>query len=202
MTEQSELEIRPVTRERWADMVDLFARPGPRGGRTPSSDCWCVFWRTDRRTFEEGTGRGATRGRGNRAAMQRIVAEGREPGLLAYLDGRPVGWVSVAPRSEFPRIEQSRSLRPVDDRPVWSIVCFYIHRAHQRSGIGAALLRAAVEHAAARGATTLEAYGSRPSDSDPFTGLESMFLAAGFAKVRQGGRRSILRRELGGASRG
>lgn len=191
-----DIEIRAVTPDRWQDMVDLFERPGPRGGKQVSSGCWCMYWRLEGSTFDEFWGRGDERGRRNRMAMADIVAAGRVPGLLAYVDGRPVGWVSVAPRSEFPRIEKSRALKPVDDRPVWSIVCFYVHRSAHRQGVGRALLRAAIEHARTAGAETLEAYGVEAGDGDPYTGFRSMYEDAGFEVVRAGGRRSIMRLAL------
>ena len=190
---RGELEVRPVTPDRWDDLVDLFTRPGPRGGKTEANACWCMFWRLEAGEFERKRGTGERRGAGNRKAMRSLVEAGREPGLLAYLDGVPVGWCSVAPRAEFIRLERSRSLRRVDDEPVWSIVCFYIHRAQQGSGLGKALLSAAVEYAAARGARIVEGYPVRPGDSDPYTGFQSMFEKAGFEMVREGGRRSIMR---------
>ncbi len=194
---ETRVEIHPVTPDRWADMVDLFERPGPRGGRQVSSGCWCMYWRLDNASFDQFWGRGDERGAGNKAAMGEIVAAGRVPGLLAYTDGQALGWVSVAPREEFPRVEKSRALRPVDDEPVWSIVCFYIHRTAHGRGIGRALLDAAVEHARSAGARIVEGYAVEAGDGDPYTGFRSMFEACGFRVVRPGGRRSIMRRELG-----
>lgn len=177
-------------------MVDLFERPGPRGGRQVSSGCWCMFWRLDGKAFNEFWGRGDDRGEGNKREMAAIVAGGRIPGLLAYDGDVPVGWVSVAPREEYPRVEKSRSLKPVDDLPVWSIVCFYIHRTVHGRGVGRAMLAAAVEHARDQGASIVEAYAVEPGDGDPFSGFRDMFEAAGFSVVRPGGRRSIMRLEL------
>jgi GNAT superfamily N-acetyltransferase len=190
------IEVLPVTPDRWADLEDLFERPGPRGGQPVSSGCWCMYWRLEGRRFDEFWGRGKERGAGNKAEMRSLVKQGREPGLLAYVDGMPAGWCSVAPREEFRRLERSRTLAPVDDQPVWSIVCFYIHARYKRRGIAQALLRAAVDHAVSRGATIVEGYPVRPGDSDPYTGFESMFRAAGFEPVREGGRRSIFRLSL------
>ncbi len=152
-----------------------------------------MYWRVDSKTFDAFWGRGSERGAANKAAMSAIVAEGREPGLLAYVDGVAVGWCSVAPRSEYPRLGASRPLKPVDDTPVWSVVCFYIHGSKKRRGIAGELLRAAVAHAVSRGATTVEGYPVEPGDGDPYTGYRTMFEAAGFRLVREGGRRSVMR---------
>ena len=121
------------------------------------------------RCIQSRLGSGRTRGAGNKAALHAIVDGGRIPGLLAYEDGTPVGWCSVAPREEFVALESSRTLARIDDRPVWSVVCFYIDREFQRHGVGTALLEAAVDHARANGATIVEGYPSKPGDRDPFT---------------------------------
>jgi len=78
--------------------------------------------------------------------MKAIVDSGEVPGLIAYLDNEPVGWCSVGPRNRFSALERSRILKRVDDRPVWSVVCFFIARPFRRQGVSAALLRAAVEY--------------------------------------------------------
>ena len=187
------VEIHPVTADRWPDLVDLFERPGPRGGQPVSSGCWCMFWRLEGRRFDEFWGRGKDRGAGNKAQMRSLVEQGREPGLIAYVEGVPAGWCSVAPREKFLRLERSRTLVRVDDQPVWSIVCFYIHGHYKRRGIAQELLRAAVDYATSKGATIVEGYPVRPGDADPYTGFESMFRAAGFQPAREGGRRSVFR---------
>jgi GNAT superfamily N-acetyltransferase len=187
------IDVLPATPERWSDLVDLFERRGPRGGRPVTDACWCMYWRLDKVAFGRGWGRGEQRGVDNRAALRSLVDEGRVPGVLAYLDGQAVGWCSIAPREEFVRLEASRPLARLDDQPVWSVVCFYIDRQFQRQGVGLALLQGAVEHARAHGATIVEGYPSKPGDDDPFTGLEGMFAAAGFAQVRPGQRRSLWR---------
>jgi GNAT superfamily N-acetyltransferase len=69
------------------------------------------------------------------------------PRLLACRDGHPVGWVSIGPRSDYPRIEQSRALPPLDELAVWAIPCLYVHPAQRGHGVAVALLRAAVQHA-------------------------------------------------------
>ena len=155
-----------------------------------------MFFRRPNREFEEGC---RNKGRGNRAAFKALVDGGRAPGLLGYREGRPVGWCSVAPRSEFGRIERSPVVKPVDDEPgVWSIVCFYVDRQHRGEGVSSALLRAAVQHAAKKGARIVEGYpvdpARRMSNSEAYHGLASMFLAAGFREVeRRSKTRPIMR---------
>jgi GNAT superfamily N-acetyltransferase len=139
--------------------------------------------------------------------MRKLVDAGERPGLLAYRDGVPVGWVSVAPREQFSRIERSRVLGPVDDEEVWSVVCFFIHRKERGSGVGAALLKAAVDAAAKRGARIVEGYpvdprGGKTSNGSAFTGVDSMFRDAGFEEVeRRSAGRPIMRRRLTGRTK-
>jgi hypothetical protein len=103
------IEIRPATPERWADLAALF---GPRGA---CGGCWCMWWRLPRAGF------GAAKGEGNREALCALVASGKAPGLLAYADSVPVGWCALAPREAYPALGRSRILKPVDDQPVWSV---------------------------------------------------------------------------------
>lgn len=107
--------------------------------------------------------------------------------------------MSVAPRDEFGRLDRSPVLGRVDDRPVWSVVCFYIPRQHRRGGVGEALLRAAVDHAASRGAGIVEGYPVATADgkvpgASIYTGVVSMFRRAGFREVeRRSEKRPIMR---------
>jgi GNAT superfamily N-acetyltransferase len=111
-----------------------------------------------------------------------------------------VGWVSLAPREAYERLEASKVLARLDDRPVWSIVCFVVSRRARGSGIASALLAAAIEHAHEHGATTLEAYpadttAGRVPAANAYHGTLSMFERAGFSVVarRQWNRTSPVR---------
>ncbi len=96
--------------------------------------------------------------------------------------------MSLGPRSTYERLEASRVLAPVDDRPTWSIVCFVVAKAARGHGVARAMLDAAVQHARDRGATLLEAYpvdtaGERVSAATAFRGTLHMFESAGFREV-------------------
>jgi GNAT superfamily N-acetyltransferase len=155
-----------------------------------------MFWRLRGPEFDYGWGHGD--GSKNRAGMAKLVAKGPPPGLIAYVDGEPAAWCSLGPREDFLRLERSPTLGAVDDKPVWSIVCFYIHGDYKRQGLGSALLDAAVAYARDQGATLVEGYPVKPGNVDPFTGFESMFTEAGFRMVRpgKGNGRSIVRRAV------
>ena len=194
------LTIHPVTPDRWPDMQKLF---GPRGA---CGGCWCMFWRQTRSEYEK------FKGEPNRLSMQVLIESGEIPGLLAYLSSPmentpavPVGWVSVAPRPNFSALERSRVLKPVDDLPVWSIVCFFVPRKFRRQGITVQLIRAAVHFASSNGAKIIEGYpvesrsGSIP-DAFAYMGLPSAFEKAGFREVaRRSETRPMMRFFVGDA---
>lgn len=121
-------------------------------------------------------------------ATEAANAEGHSSGLVAYVGEEPVGWVSLGPRSGFERLNHSRALAPVDDTPVWSIVCFVVTRRLRGQGMAEALLDAAIAYARARGAVALEAYpidtsGGRLRPAQVYQGTLSMFERAGFEVV-------------------
>lgn len=152
-----------------------------------------MYWRLPRSQFDR------QKGEGNRKAMRTIVEAGQVPGLLAYAEGVPGGWCSVAPRSHFPALQRSRILKKVDDQAVWSVVCFFVHKQHRRQGLSAHLLRAAVEYVRERNGEILEGYPVEPNKGavpDPFvwTGLASAFREVGFQEVvRRSETRPIMR---------
>ncbi len=192
MTPQAQIgvnpwEFHPLTPERWADFEKLFGKCGAGGG------CWCMWRRLSKREFD------AQKGEGNRRAMKAIVDSGLVPGILAYHEGQPVGWCSVAPREEFPRLERSRILKPVDKQPVWSVVCFFVDKLHRRRGVAARLLEAAVEYVRERGGSIVEGYPVEPKRSGmpdlfAYQGLVSMFRSVGFTEVaRRSETRAMMR---------
>jgi GNAT superfamily N-acetyltransferase len=195
----SELEILPLTPDRLPDLAGLFGQGGdPKW-------CWCSFYRVRGVDFRTATASG------NRAVLERATAataaKGRAPGLIAYRDGEAIGWVSLGPRDDYERLQHSKVLAPIDDRPVWSIVCFVVARRARGQGVARALLDAAIAYARDHGATLLEAYpadteGGRIPAANAFKGTVPMFEHAGFEVVerRQANRtsapRPIVRREV------
>lgn len=199
-TEARNLDIRPLTPERLPDLAALFGQGGdPKW-------CWCAYFRLRSVDFSTATTDS------NRAVLEKATRglaaeEGRAPGLIAYRDGEAVGWVSLGPRDDYARLRHSKVLGPIDDRPVWSIVCFVVARRARRQGIAHALLDAAVDYARDHGATLLEAYptethGERIPAANAYKGTLAMFERAGFevATRRRANRaspeRPIVRREM------
>lgn len=181
-------EFYPLTAERWGDFEQLF---GPNGA---CAGCWCMWFRMSHKEFAK------ARKEGHHEAMRTIVQSGFEPGILAYGDGKPVGWVALAPREWYERLKTSKFLAPVDDQPVWSITCFYIHRDYRRSGLMEKLIRTAIDYARGRGAQMLEAYPldieGKMNSTSLFSGRLSVFKRLGFEQVALREYRPIVRLRL------
>jgi len=181
------INVHPLTRDRWNDLVALF---GPRGA---CGGCWCMWWRLTRSEFQK------RKGEGNRASLKKIVSSGEVPGLIAYSRGQPVAWCSIGPREDYPVLERSRVLARVDDLPVWSVVCFFIAKPLRRKGLTLELLKAAISYAKKHGAGAVEGYPVEPRsgampDAFAYTGLSSTFRKAGFIEVaRRSETRPIMR---------
>jgi GNAT superfamily N-acetyltransferase len=189
------IEIEPLTSDRWNDLAALFEEGGdPRW-------CWCQFYRV------RGLDWSNSSADGNRERLATLTRDGPPPGLVGYQDGRAVGWVSLAPRPAYDRLTHAKLLAPVDDKPVWSIVCFVVSRSARGQGVAKALLDGAIAWAKDQGATILEAYpsdvkGRKVPAANLYHGSLSMFEDAGFEVVarRQFNKttpvRPIVRRDL------
>jgi GNAT superfamily N-acetyltransferase len=180
------IEVLPATADRWSDVVTVFGRRGE-----DPSWCWCqLFLRS-----EQAASSASEVPPDNRDALyQEVMHAAVAPGLVAYVDGHPVGWSRVGLRSTFPGVRGNRALARVlneDDAGVWWVTCFAVDSRQRRSGIGSALLRAAVEFAREHGATAVEGHpvdvaaltAARVAGSAIYTGTVAMFAAAGFVEV-------------------
>jgi GNAT superfamily N-acetyltransferase len=147
------------------------------------------------RSMPQGQSRSDSRAK--RGALESRVRDGVPVGILGYLDGGPVAWCSIAPRSTFRNLGGKSD--PTDDaEDVWSLVCMFVTRRLRRQGITKHLIAAAVEHAQKKGATVIEAYPVEPdSPSYRFMGFVSSFQAANFQEVGMAGtRRHVMRLTL------
>jgi GNAT superfamily N-acetyltransferase len=175
-TKETSWKFQTLTPKRWADFEELVGPHGATGG------CWCMWWRLTNKEFD------AQKGERNRRAMKAIVNSGRFPGILAYHEGRAVGWCSVAPREEFPRLERSRLLKPVDGQRVWSAVCFFVAKEYRHRGVAKRLLKAAVEYVRAQGGRIVEGYAVEPKEGKipdlfAYHGPASLYRTVGFKEV-------------------
>lgn len=187
---KSKFSFYPLIKENWKDFEKLF---GEKGG---CAGCWCMYWRMRRKDYD------AQRGSGTKRKMRNLVNSGTVPGILAYDKEKPIGWCSVAPREDFPVLENSRVLERIDDKPVWSIVCFFINKDYRRKGLSVELLNATKIFVKNNNGKILEGYPVEPKvakspDVFVWTGLASAFRKAGFKEiVRRSETRPIMRIKL------
>lgn len=173
-----ELTVRPLTADTWEDFETVMgARGGARG-------CWCMHWRSSIAEWME------NKGDGNKAAMRALAERDTPPGVVGYLDAEPVAWCAFGDRSDFPRMQRSALLRPIDDEPVVSLACLLIRKDHRGDGLYAAWIGAVCDHLAGTSSTrTVEAYPTEPPDgrslgSDTaMTGIAGAFTDAGFTEI-------------------
>jgi GNAT superfamily N-acetyltransferase len=175
MSEETPAECLPLTTGRWPDFERLFGPNGACGG------CWCTWWRISRADYSR------LSYDDKKNITRALVQSGKVPGLLAYAGGNPVGWVAVGPRSEYPTLDRSCVLARVDDKPVWSINCFFIDKHHRRQGLMETLIEAAVAYARSQGAEIVEAYPIDPvgkaESGSLYYGVAETFKKTGFVEV-------------------
>src|SRR5512133_2608554 len=189
------LAVHPLTQDRWSDLEAVFNARGCSVAR----NCWCMYYRV--------SGKGAyTRPSESQRALGKdaltaLRAQDPPPGLIGYHGKTPVGWVSLGPRQDYAKLARSPTMKPVDDQPVWSIVCFVVPSEYRQQGVARQLLAGAVRYARKRGVRLLEAYPvdkEEPSATEaPWFGSKAMFDEAGFGEVaRPKPARPIVRLQL------
>lgn len=169
------IEVVPAAPDRWDDVVTVLGGSADKG-------CWCQA----PRGFDTVAAREAIGGR--RDLLRQQLAWDPPPGMLAYLDGVVAGWCGFGVRGCLPRLDRSRTIPAIDDRPVWAILCLNIRVGYRRRGVARALVEGVVAYARERGAPGVEAYpvdpeGVRVNTSLGFVGFTPMFERAGFRRI-------------------
>jgi predicted GNAT family acetyltransferase len=181
------LAVRPLTEKNWDDIETLFAAKGCSIPRW----CWCVHYRFAR----------AAMPKDRKAALKKLAKGDPPPGLIAYRGKTPIGWISLGPREDFAKLATSPIMKPVDDKAVWSIICFVVPTAERGQGIARTLLDGAIHYARKRKVSWLESYPiDKRGPSTPMSiwfGTASMFAKAGFTETaRRKPTRPVMRLKL------
>lgn len=177
LTFLDQLSFEPLQKENWRKFVHLFSDKGACG------NCWCMYFRLSKSDFQEGKADD-----GNKAAMKNIVWANKPTGILGLYEGQAIAWCALAPREDFIKLENSRVHKRIDNKIVWSIPCFFIHKDFRRSGVSVELLKGAIKYAKEIGIKIIEAYPTIPTqeklpDSFAWIGLFKSFERAGFQIV-------------------
>ena len=187
-----EVVTESVDASTWAELQTVFGTKGDPAG------CWCQWFKLSRADWEAAT-------REDTQALLHAQVEAGSPGVIARIDGEPVGWAAVEPFSAYPALGRSPITRRKDGDPddVWAVTCFVVRLEYRKRGVARALLAGAVEHARERGATVVEGYPVDPevrpslSAAERYHGTVSLFRAGGFEEVRRpSATRAIMRRTL------
>jgi len=177
------MQFHPVTPERLPDLARFSLAHGK------FRYCSCMRWRMTSTQFQRSTKDERV------ASLDERVCQGVPIGVLAYAEGNPVGWCSVAPRETYHALERYRALPRIDDAPVWSVVCFFVDSHFRRQGLTLGLLRAAVDYARDQGAKIVEGYPVEPgSRFYTYMGSPATFRQAGFRDVTPAGQARLVMR--------
>ncbi|TMG29464.1 MAG: GNAT family N-acetyltransferase [Chloroflexi bacterium] len=194
LPEIGEIDVRDVTPERVADYLDFFDHSAFRDFPAWQS-CYCMETHRDH-TDEEWSER---TGVDNRTDMQAMIRDGRVTALLAYVDGKPVGWCNYGETTRLSGVMMKLKLDAAEHSGVGSIACFVIAAPYRGHGVATKLLDAALERLKARGLRAVEAYPRRQEDSSAqanYRGSLRMYENAGFEPYRETERNFVVRKTL------
>ncbi|MGZ8995548.1 MAG: GNAT family N-acetyltransferase, partial [Rhodospirillales bacterium] len=182
---------QPLTASCFTDLEVVFSQKGCSFAR----GCWCMEYReTGRQVAPEGLSLAEVR----KQRLRDLANSSAAPGLMLRRR-RPAGRLGLAgAREAFAKLPRSPVMKPVDDRPVWSVVCFVVPSPYRGEGVATALLRHAIAHARSCGGQILEAYPIDKPGRSPgqwlWHGTRSMFDRAGFYEVaRRKAERPVMR---------
>jgi GNAT superfamily N-acetyltransferase len=168
------LTYEPLSKENWDKFVELF------GSRGACGNCWCMTFRLKNADYQAGKIND-----GNKKRMKKLVWSGKPTGILAFHNDKAIAWIAFSPREDFIKIENSRVHKRIDDKPVWSVPCFFIDKKYRKKGLSEVILKAVIQYAKKKKIKILEAYPTVPTkgllpDAFVWTGLFKTFEQAGF----------------------
>lgn len=139
------------------------------------------------------------------ACMQDQCSSEPGPGVLVYVDDDVAGWCSIAPRADYRRLINSRTIPAPDPASdVWCAVCFVVRAGFRKRGLMHHLLAGALDHARRHGAAAVEGYPVEAGEEQVdvisgYVGTVALFERAGFTRradtsSRIGGRPRVVMR--------
>jgi GNAT superfamily N-acetyltransferase len=193
LPEIGEVEIHDLTPERVGDYQSFFDHDAFRDFPSWQS-CYCMETHSTH-TDEEWAARTATE---NRREMTDLIKRREVTALLAYADGKPIGWCNYGETTKLSNVMRRFGINAADNEGVGSLACFVIAAPYRGHGVASRLLDAAVERLRARGLRAVEGYPHRGADSPQtnYRGPLSMYLRAGFEPYRETERNVVVRKTL------
>jgi GNAT superfamily N-acetyltransferase len=191
------ISVVPANEASWADLQTVF------GTRGIASRCQCQRYKLRPR---ESFASFPAEERAHRLRQQTDCGH-RESvttsGLVAYLNGEPVGWCAVEPRTAYPGLVRNNRVpwagRAEDqaDASVWAVTCFFTRVGSRKRGVSRALARAAVDFARERGARAIEGYPITTKNvilEELHVGTQGVFADAGFTEISRPTLRRVVMR--------
>ena len=194
---ETEISVVPANEASWEDLQTVF------GTRGQASRCQCQRYKLRRR---ESFASFPAEERVHRLREQTDCGHPESDttsGLVAYLDGEPVGWCAVEPRTAYEGLVRNNRVpwegRAEDktDDSVWAVTCLLTRAGFRKRGVSRALARAAVDFARDRGARAVEGYPMTTKNvilEELHVGTEGMFADAGFKEVSRPTLRRVVMR--------
>ncbi|MFN3548955.1 MAG: GNAT family N-acetyltransferase [Mesorhizobium sp.] len=180
-TGMQDVDVRPLTIELWPALEDLF---GPQGA---CYGCWCTYFRLPPARRRAGTRET------NKAHLLNRVEAGPPPGLIAFENGVPTGWIQIGPRADVPEWNNARRVSALldgegaRDPANWAVSCFFIRSKARGRGLSHRLVDAGIRFARDNGARILDACpideAKQSKSVGLFVGSTRVFAAAGFRQV-------------------
>jgi ribosomal protein S18 acetylase RimI-like enzyme len=188
------IEVRDVTPELIPEYQLFFDRYAFR-----DFPAWQFCYCMETHRTQDDAEWAARGGDDNRRDMSELIRQGKVTGLLAFADGRPVGWCNYGETTRLSGVMHKLGLEAADHERVGSVACFVIASPYRGHGVAAKLLDAAIERLRALGLRAVEAYPSRTGDDSPqgnYRGPLSLFTRAGFEPYRELDRYVVVRKTL------
>ncbi|HEX7169158.1 MAG TPA: GNAT family N-acetyltransferase [Acidimicrobiales bacterium] len=195
LAEIGAVEVHRVEGSRVDDWLAFFDRDAFPDNFAWAS-CYCSEPHCLDPSAEDGPGRTWEE---NRSTMVELFNDGRCHGYLAYVDGKPAGWVNASLRSEYALYRRGDGADPADT-DVAGISCFVIAPPYRGHKLAGRLLDRVLEDAPARGIRFVEAYPFtaevRERAMADFRGHLAMYETRGFAEVERRERDLVVRRPI------
>jgi GNAT superfamily N-acetyltransferase len=186
------LDVRPAGASDLADLQKLFCNDAA------ARSCWCMWFIISVKEYHQ-VGAAA-----NEMKFTEMAANSSHPvGVLAYLDGDPVGWLAAGPRSRYVRAVRTPTMKSIDQSEnddVWLAPCFLVRADMRGKGLTRKLLEGAIELARKANATAIEGFpktGTKRTSADAQVGTEHLFASLGFRPIsRPSSNRVLMRLDL------
>jgi GNAT superfamily N-acetyltransferase len=187
------IEVKILNSNLIGDIEELF------GCDKVTEGCWCMWFIIRVKDYHDNGSEG------NHKLFINMVHDTKDPmGLLAYIDGKPVGWCAIGPRKRYIRAINTPTFKgrdPDEDATVWMIPCLYVRPDKRNKGVSRTLIERAIELANENEAKAVESFpisgAKKRSGGDTQVGVESLFASCGFLVIRKPtNNRVVMRKDL------